>query len=354
MNVRALAMMVGLLLAVEVCPAQTVGSSPPGGAPAASAPAVSSQEAEFATFGVRVSPPAAWKRLPEDQANIIGKWGAGANPASSTGEYPTIVIAEIIEARGSKAKQVAEETARKAGGEAKQEPLGLGDEQTWRVTLPRSAASPAAHALVAVHDQYLYRVSSYAMAEGADALGALEDLRRTWSFVEMTRPSQSMGLRDEALVYLDKLTMKPAAVLRPKPLAPDNKSHGKAQEYQIFNYRSGRADMIMTMEVDRRPAKLSLEQIGQALLKQMSLRNDPEHPITWKKIEGAKDGVICTPFPGARTGSRTVPLRFALVGLDDNNLLLLGYVFPTGDKVDVETYQDLSEAMARTVEPIKK
>jgi hypothetical protein len=73
---------------------------------------------------------------------------------------------------------------------------------------------------------------------------------------------------------------------------------------------------------------MTLEQLGSSLLGQMSFKQDPEKPVKWKKVDGPTDRVICTPFDGAKSGSRTVPIRFALIELTADQVVLLGFVFP--------------------------
>ncbi len=336
---KSQAVAICLFVAISIARAQTTQQTDP--------------EREFATFGVRFTVPGNWKRLPEDSQDMIAKWGV-ATAGSAKDHFEIIVAAELESARGKTLKTYVADVAKKAGGQASQEAIGLGEEATWRITYPKnmSGTSQSSAMLVAVHDEYLYRVTTFVGPDGGDADGALEEVRRGWNFCALTRPSQCVALRDEPIRYLEKLTMKPPAVLRPKTLAME--AAGKAREFQIFNYRSGRADMVMTMEVDKRPAKKSLEELGQQLLKQMNLKPDPEHPIKWKKLEGDGDAVISNSFGGAKAGNRTVPLRFALVELGADEVVLLGFVFPTGDKTDQETYENLTESMAQTVLPVKK
>jgi hypothetical protein len=86
----------------------------------------------------------------------------------------------------------------------------------------------------------------------------------------------------------------------------------------------------------------------------MSFKQDPEKPVKWKKVDGPTGRVICTPFEGGKSGSRTVPIRFALIELPGDQVVLLGFVFPTSDPTDREIYETLTEAMTSTVEPVKK
>jgi hypothetical protein len=336
----AKAVSIYLLLLIPLAQAQTTKQTDP--------------EREFATFGVKISTPDNWKRLPEDSPDMIAKWGI-AGAGSAPDHYDVVLTAELETAHGKNLKNFVADVAKKDAGECKQETVGLGEEATWRITYPKNTTETVRpHAmLVAIHDEYLYRVTAYAGAAAGDADAALEDLRRGWNFCALVRPSQCVALRDEPVSYVGKVSMKPPAVLRPKALA-EEAAGGKALEFQIFNYRSGRADMVMTLEVDKRPAKKSLEDLGQQLLKQMSLKQDPEHPIKWKKLEGDRDAVICNSFGGAKAGNRTVPLRFALVALTTDEVVLLGFVFPTGDKTDQEVYEELTESMAQTVQPVKK
>ena len=306
---------------------------------------------EFATFGVKATAPASWKRLPEDGPDMMAKWGV----PGADGKDAAIVSVSLESSRGKTAKSQAAELAQKLAGEAKSEPSGLGEEPTWRIDFKPNAQASGMQmktALVAVHGEYLYTVVG-AEQSGGDAAGAVEEIRRNWSFVDLERPSTATGLRSEPVMMLGKLQMRPAATLRPREARP--RTRGKAVEMQVFNWRSGRADMVMTAEVDVKPTKMSaLEDLGKSLLAQMSLKDDPEKPIKWKKIEGPTPRIISTSFEGAKAGNRNVPLRFALIQLDDQNVCLLGFVFPNSDKVEREIYEDLSEAMTATVQAVKK
>jgi hypothetical protein len=324
MNLRT-TVATALLVLVSVATAQTTQQT--------------NHELEFATFGIKCTAPAHWKRLPEDSSDMIARWTV----PGPTPDADVTVIAELETSKRKVLKTYAADIAAKAGAQARPEVAGLGEDPTWKIIYPSNPApglQPRA-ALVAIHDEYLYRVTAHSASPTPDADAALEDLRRNWT-----------ALREEPIAYLDKLTVRPPAVLRPKSIPIEKQ--GKALEFQIFNYRSGRADMVMTMEADNRPPKKSLDDLGRQLLLQMNLKQDPQNPIKWKKLEGDREAVISDAFPGARAGTRTVPLRFALIALNEKEVVLLGFVFPTGDKTDQQIYEDLSESMAQTIAPLKK
>ena len=327
---------------------------------AAQTTAESATAEEFATFGVRVTVPPEWKRLPEDGPESMAKW---AVPGTGSADQPDVILIVRMEsARGQTAKSYTSEIARKSEAEAHAEPLGLADEQTWRVNFTKPFRLPAAEGqpappqpktlLAAVHGEYLYAVWGFEAKPGGDVAAALDALRQNWSFVDLQRPSSTTALREQPIRMLDKLTIRPVVTLRPRE-AREN-VRGKAVELQIFNWRSGRADLAMTVEVDNRPPKISLEDLGKSLLARMSFKQDPEKPVTCKKVEGSTQRLICTPFAGAKSGSRTVPIRFALIELTGNQVALLGFVFPTSDPLDQEIYENITEAMTSTVEPIKR
>jgi len=308
---------------------------------------------EFATFGVKASIPHEWKRLPEDGPETMAKW-------SVPGAAAITVSVTLETARGRVARTFATELAAKTGGEAREEASGIGDEPATRIVWNQASPPPAAGAppsntapvhrevLVVVHNQYLYQIAASGPAAEGDIAAALDDLRRGFGFCEVLRPAQCSNLRDEPVTVLSKLTVRPVATIRPRP-APGF-AQGKAMEMQIFNYRSGRADLILTVEVDQRKANQNLEQLGQTLLKQMSLKDDPDHPIKWKKLDGPTPRIISTSFNGARSGTRGVPLRFSLVELSEREVALFGFVFPTTDDLDRQAYEDSTEAMMQTVQ----
>src|SRR5207237_9067243 len=118
-----------------------------------------------------------------------------------------------------------------------------------------------------------------------------------FAFTERQRPSSCMALRADPVAVLGKLTIKPLATMRPTPTNLAGAA-GKAIELQIKNVRSGRSDVAMTVELEKRPRGKTLQQIGDDLIGQLALPRETE--VRWKPVEGPTPRILSSSFPGAR------------------------------------------------------
>src|SRR5690349_3398406 len=96
----------------------------------------SDTDADFATFGVKITPPASWKRFSEDGANLIAKWAVGQGNALR-------ITVELEDSKGRSAKNFANVLAQQSGAKVTMETAGLADEPTVRITFRPPAGGDA-------------------------------------------------------------------------------------------------------------------------------------------------------------------------------------------------------------------
>ncbi len=169
----------------------------------------------------------------------------------------------------------------------------------------------------------------------------------------MTRPSECVKLRQNPINCWNLMTFKPPATFRLR--APMPKDPGNPMLFQVFNYRSGLADMLANLGIGERGPHQSLKQVGQSLVEQMGVHQDPANPVKWEALTGGESpGIISSTFDGAHMGDRSVPVRFALLELDERKVALCIFVFATRDKDDQEIFRNLAESMSKTIRPLKQ
>jgi hypothetical protein len=321
---------------------------------AQTAPALETGD-EFSSFGLRVHVPETWTRVIETKPDMIAQWSV---PGAS-GAAPAVVTLEITSARGKSFKAYAGELAATLGAMVQEDPGELDGEKPTRISGAGAGAGAAeggaaqkSEILMVMHEGFIYTLTaSSSEAPAAELTGMLEDVRKSWRFCPMALPALDLTFRAQPTPILDRFTLKVPARMRPAPSVHSVKG---TSELQIFNYRSGRPDVLMTAQVAPRPAGTPLEKLGDALIAQIALPREQEDPIKWKKVEGSTPRILCAPFLGARSGSRLIPVQFALIDLGGRDVVLLGFVYPTSDQSDRGRYQDRVEAMVASVEPMKK
>ena len=297
--------------------------------------------AEFEAFGVRIVAPAAWKRLPENVPNAIGRWGV-LKPDSTT-EFAAMVLVEFDPARSRSSEAAANELAKKLKGTVDPE-AELGGGRACRVTADLGdAENPKPfEALVARQNDYIYVISATGTEAGIANTEALQEIRPGFKFTPIAAPLDDVEPRFEPLKVFDRFTVKPLAVLRPSPAQRTN-----VLQMRIFNYRRNRADLLMTMEVIGVTAGATLEAAGTEVAVRAGAK---EKDLKWKELSDNPRRVISNIF---RVGNKNLPIRIGLAQLSATQFAMINFGLPTPDEFDRAVYEDQCEKMLQTVELIQ-
>jgi hypothetical protein len=306
------------------------------------APVVQTPE-EFSPFGLKVTVPSDWKRLPEGQPDLVGRW-AVLKPGSTT-EAAAVVTIEISLARGRTAAAAGKELAKKFNGQADPD-AELAGNKASRVTgeIGDAKAKRPLEALVARHEDFIYVLSAAGTTEGGMAHSqALQDLRQGFEFAPVASPTEHMELRAEPFSVFQRFSIKAIGTLR---LTPDQRSN--LVQMRVFNYRRSRPDLVVIMELVPVTAGATLEAIGTEFATRSGAKKDD---INWKELPGTPRRVISGNF---KIGNRTMPVRIGLVKLSDNEVAIINFGLATPDDYDRVLYETKSEEMLRSIELLKK
>jgi len=317
----------------------------PASAPATSAPAPSSVPQEFEPFGLHLTPPADWKRLPEGQSQVVARW-AVLKPGS-TDQAAAVVTVEMQTARGRTAEKYGKELAQSLKGQA--DPAAeLAGAKACRVTadIGDAKAPRPMEALIACPDQNLYIISAAATEPGVAHTQAIQDFRGGVEFVPVTSPTSYLEPRGgDPLTVLSRFRIKPMATLRPSP-----EQRPGVIQLRTMNYRRNRPDLLVTMEVlNVSTPNASLEAVGNEIVKRAGA---PNVTMNWKEIPGpagAPRRVVSNTFsiPG-----KPLPLRIGLVQLTPTDFAMVNFGLATPDDFDRVLYQDKCDVMLQSIEPV--
>ncbi len=300
---------------------------------------------EFTPFGVKITVPSGWKRMPEGQPDSVARW-AVLKPESTT-EADAVVTVEISPARGRTAEIAGNELAKRLKGTADKDAELAGDRAS-RVTgtVVDAKTKKPLEALVSRHEDFIYTLSAAgsAGAEGGMAHSqALQDLRQGFEFTPITSPTEHMDLRAEPVTIFRRFAIKPIATLRP---TPDQKPN--IVQMRVFNYRRSRPDLVVTMEILPVAAGAGLEKSGTEIATRSGAKKDD---INWKEVNGTPRRVMSGPF---KIANRNMPVRVGLVQLSADEIAMINFGLVTPDDYDRVLYEAKCEEMLQSVEVPKK
>jgi hypothetical protein len=362
------------LLAAPLARAQ-VTEQPPAGTPAAPAdqqapqpepePESTTQPTstpeEFKPFGVKLTVPADWKRLPEGRSNVIAKWAimkpaaaaaaAGAAQPGTADKIGTVVSVEMEPARGRTALMFAQDLLKRARGQIESEDAELGGQRAVRVIAmiapdPKQPAKPL-EALIAPHEGFIYCAAAIADDPNGDQSQAVQDLRQGFEFTEIQAPSNYMTLRSQTVTAFHRMRLRLMATMRPAP----EQRRRDAISMRVVNFRRDRPDLVLTIQVLTVKTGATLEQVEKELVSGMASK--PDEPPGWDTLGQTPLKVLSKPFL-AKGQNREMNVRIGLVQLSPSEVGLLTFGLMTPDNSDRLLYEDKCEEMMKTVEPIKR
>jgi hypothetical protein len=328
-----------LLASITTVLAQTEQVTP---APATQQTPVAQVPEEFTPFGVKITVPGDWKRLPEGQADSVGRW-AVLKPGSTT-EVDAIVTVEMSAARGRTAETAGAELAKHFKGTVDKDAELAGDKAS-RITgtLGAPKTTKPVESLVSRHGDFIYILSAAGTEGGMAHSQALQDLRQGFEFVPITSPTERMDLRPDGITVFKRLTIKPLSTLRP---TPDQKPN--IVQMRVFNYRRSRPDLVVTMEIVSASAGLELERAGTEIAVRSGASKDD---LSWKEVTGTPRRIMSSPF---KIANRNMPVRIGLVQLGPEEIGMINFGLVTPDDYDRVLYEAKCEEMLQSVEVLKK
>lgn len=302
------------------------------------------------SFGVTVTAPAGWRRLPEANPSHIARWtvdGDDGKPVAS-------IEFSMVAASGRTVGQIAEAIARQHGGKASQSDLRMGDAPTMMVVHEPPEAGAAdpfvpRKVYVASHDGQLYMMLLLAKhdAHGGDLDAAAKSVK----FSPIASPAVN-GLSTLALPLFgaDDLSIRLPEGMRPTK-SPDPT---KQLAYSLTDNRTGQSQLTLLMQGMAKPAELPAAAVAESLAGRLTKQFGLDGPIKFNPP--AKDAAVnvwrTPPFAEpANANNRHVIM---LVEHGQTQLFLLMFRAAPTDPAEVDAYLKLVAASTDTIAPAAK
>jgi hypothetical protein len=326
--------------------AQPTQATRPVGAGAAVG-AATSPGGEFASFGVSLTPPAGWKRVPEGATGMIARWAR----IGADGKANALLTLEMEPAKPPQtAEQHAAEMSKRGGGTSAASPVAMGGEKTTLVT-GVTKGPMSVESLVAPHGKYVYVIAAFGDTPELIPRNEMNLLAKSIKFSELDDPSKHTELRNERFPLVNKFSIIPLATMRPNPQPSPQGSVG----ISTYNFAAGRPDFIVDIQTIPNQRKVSMADLQGGFPGKLA----PGKTLTWTKVGGGGgDGTgiersVSNTFE-AQLGEQRQMTRVALVRLGETDIVLLFFSFATPDANARTAYEKASEQMVGSIEPLTK
>ena len=300
---------------------------------------------EFDSFGVEFAHPAKWwMRIPERGTGNVARWarfGPGGKPDA-------VMTLELEPLHERSIEQYVATMAKEVGGAAQPVPTGVtfGGEPVTRITGGKLGAK-AVESLVVRHAEYAYVIGGFADLHTQIPREAMETLARGLKFIPPTEPSAFTALRHERFPLFNRFVFQPLATMRPNPVPPPEKD---TIGIGVVNYRAHGPDFVLEVQLIPNPNGVPMETFQQRFPGKLN----PNQQATWTKLGDAPLASLSSTFD-AIAGGHTTKSRIGIIILPPNNdLVTLFFSFANSDAKALSAYENASEAIARSVAPIKK
>jgi hypothetical protein len=202
--------------------------------------------------------------------------------------------------------------------------------------------------LVAVHEGYIYQAYATEGEAGVSHTQALQEIQQGWRFNELVTPSTYMEFRPEAVRVFRRFKINFLATMRPSP----DQARPDILQVRTFNYRRGRPDFLMTMQVLVTTPGVTLEQVGNQLAAEAGAGRD--EPIVWKTLEASPRRIISRSFQMGSSTTHPMDVRVGLVQLSQREVAMVNFGLVTPDNFDRTIYEDKAESIVMTVQPVER
>lgn len=299
---------------------------------------------EFASFGVAIKPPPApWKRVSEGGTGHVVRWAR----YGSHGKPDAIMTLEMEPLKRRTIDQFVLEISKRLEG-ARVEPtngLTIGGEKATRISGGKRGLTRT-EAIAGQRGDYAYVVSAFADAPTELPRKEMEAVAHDLEFVGLAEPWAYTRLRGEKFPLFDRILLEPLATMRPNPTpAPKGQISVSA-----FNFRAAKPDIIMTVELLPNPSGATMAEFQKLFPGKLN----PDQTATWAKIGDLPASSLSSTFD-SKTPQETLKSRMGIVLLPPkNDVLMVFFNYPNDDPKAIEAYERASEAVVRSIEPIKK
>ena len=306
---------------------------------------------EFASFGVALTPPAGWKRVPEGRTGMIARWARMA----ADGKANALLTIELEPVNaGQTAEQYAAEMAKRAGGTPAATAVAMGGQKTSIVTGAKTGAMTL-DSLVALHGKYVYVIAAFGDTPELIPRDEMNALAKSIRFSDLDDPSKHTELRGERFPLMNRFSIIPLATMRPNPQPPPKGSVG----ISTYNFAANRPDFIMDIQLIPNERKVSMADLQASFPGKLA----PGKIVSWTKLDGGGAAAggrgagiersISSTFE-AQLGDKKQATRVALVRLGESDIALIFFSLVAPDPSARAAYEKASEQVVASIEPIGK
>ena len=301
---------------------------------------------EFASFGVSLTPPAGWKRIPEGRTGMIARWAR----MGADGKATALLTLEMEPVKAPQtAEEYAAEMAKRAGGTAAASPVAMGGEKTTLVTGLKTGGM-SLDSLVALHGKYVYVIAAFGDTLELIPRNEMNALAKSIRFSELDDPSKHTELRSERFPLMNKFSIIPLATMRPNPQPPPKGSVG----ISTYNFAAGRPDFIMDIQMIPNERKVAMADLQNGFPGKLAAGKT----LSWTKLgggggAGGAERSLSSTFE-AQLGEQRQMTRVGLVRLGDSDIVLIFFSFATPEPAARAAYEKGSEQVVASIEPLSK
>jgi hypothetical protein len=317
--------------------------------PAAAQTGRADVETAYPTFGVALTGPAGWVRLPGGGAGAIARWG---KVSPGTNEVVAVVTAEVEPVTAEPATEYAKRLAKQLGG--KVSPAAIAGVKGFRITAgppEKPGPSPSA-ALVVRRGSLVYVLTAIDVPENS-AADALETVRSGWQWVPVEPVTKHLNDLSDPFVALGKVSLQVPTVARPGNV----KDATRQLHLSLFDYMA--VMPVMDIEVVTTAtggdSGRTRDSLNQFITQQ---RGAGQPPLTWRELAGTPKRWVTNSFDNSNVvAGRKEPVttvsRYALIEIGKGEAAVLTLQYVLGTPGERATFEEASDAIIRSLSPAK-
>jgi len=285
--------------------------------------------AEFASFGIDFTPPAAWSRQKSTVPGMIAMWGF-ADPSDPP---HTAVLSLFVEpTHGRNLSTIATEFAGNFEGALLQDSVTAAGEQALVVRSTKNADHLTLEDLFIPHASYAYIIGTAAKSDRGLPNAQRDLLCKNLHFVEFKSPADSGPLRDFT-ADLGRTTFKLKLLPAMRPHRKSGPTTAPGTTFSAFNYADDRPDLVITLSSLVEDDPHTIDDTARHLAEKMN--------CTWTHHEGECYCVLSSRIvrESERAHSPNAFSRYGLVRYATGAQALVIFSVDTPHPTDVDKYE---------------
>ena len=307
----------------------------------------------FPTYGASFDGPRGWQALSRDGGSRVARWAQ----VDARGTPTHLLLVDAGKPTEKTTDAAAALLAQRFKGKVAEQATEVDGERALRVEAehPGRGMQPV-EILVTSHDGLVYFVFG-GMAQPGSCRDAIEQVRKSWKWVERQPPSASLG--DRVAVRRADLGLT-ASVPRSAAFVPGMKDHPSLHLGFRDPADSAEEAMVMTQVVPMQQGAV-FGQVAENFRQGWNGKGLGRADLVWKPRAGAAGGgaattMVSNPVLMKETGPKGEPIRviWALRQLDDRSVAMVTTTLTTDDAEELKRYEAFAEEFVRGLEKLPR